>query len=181
MGKYRQDLPPRYRRFVANIVAGQSGKDAAKNAGFAPKSAEVTASRLLTNAKVKAAIEHEMEKVERAAIATKTKVLLELSRLSLTDVGQAFNADGSFKKLQDMPVDVRRCIAGIEVEELFEGKGEERQQVGFIKKIKFWDKNIALTNMGRHYKLFTDVVEQRGDLASRIAEARKRVNSAKPG
>jgi hypothetical protein len=83
-------------------------------------------------------------------------VLRELLRFALLDVGQAFGADGRLLPLQDMPEDVRRAIAGVEVEELFEGRGEDRKQVGWVRKVKFWDKPRGLELLGKHLGMFAD-------------------------
>ena len=54
-------LSPRYKKFANNIVEGMTGKAAAIDAGFAPKSAEAAASRLLRNVKVQEAIGRSLE------------------------------------------------------------------------------------------------------------------------
>lgn len=89
-------------------------------------------------------------------------VLGELHRLAAADISQVFNEDGSPKPLHEIPEDVRRCISAVEVEEMFEGKGEARVQVGLLHKFKLWDKGAALERLGKHLKLFSERVEHTG-------------------
>jgi phage terminase small subunit len=106
------------------------------------------------------------------------RVLQELWRLGTVDIRQAFNADGSMKRIHDIPEDVARAVAGIETDELFDGAGKEREQVGFTRKIKLTDKTRALELLGRHFKMFTDKIEVSGmeALGETLAAARKRLN-----
>ena len=59
-----------------------------------------------------------------------------------------------------MSEDVQRAISAIEVEEIFEGRGEERRKVGEVRKVKFWDKTRALELLGRHVGLIRDRSEE---------------------
>ena len=66
-----QDLNARQLKFANRILDGNcTGKQAAIDAGYAPASAEVTSSKLLSNAKVAAYIaKHRENAEERAAIS----------------------------------------------------------------------------------------------------------------
>jgi phage terminase small subunit len=48
------------------------------------------------------------------------------------------------------------CVAGLEVVELYEGKGEDRKWTGRIKKIKFTDRNPAQHDLMDHLGLLSD-------------------------
>jgi phage terminase small subunit len=167
----------RVQKFINGCIQGKTGTKAAVDAGFSKRTAHVQASRLLRNAKVRAAVDEGLEKARQKATITAAEVILELKRIALTDISMAFNEDGSLKPLHKMPEDVRRAIAGVDVDELFEGQGRDRERVGETKKIRFWDKNRALELLGKHLKLYTDRVEVVDGLASRLAEARKRAKA----
>jgi phage terminase small subunit len=99
-------------------------------------------------------------------------VLQELLYLATSDMEKVFNDDGSLKTMKDIPKGTRRAISSVEIEELYDGHGEDRRQIGFTKKIKFWDKNKSLENLGKHLKLFTEVLEIDGDLKlSKLSDA----------
>jgi len=115
------------------------------------------------------------ERADRTEVNADT-VLKGLLEIATTDIAEAFNEDGTLKPIHEIPIEVRKAISSIEVNELFEGFGKERTQIGLTKKIKFWDKVRSLENLGRHLKLFTDKLEVTDmSLADEIRKARLRV------
>ena len=95
----------------------------------------------------------------------KASILRELQRITLVDIRQAFNEDGSLKNLEDMPPELGAQIKEIKVDELFEGRGQERQHVGYTKHIKFWDKLKAIELIGKELKMFVNQHEVSGNLS----------------
>lgn len=160
----RVPLGVKQARFVEEYLKDLNGTQAAIRAGYSPRTAESQGSRLLNNAKVRRVVDEALERRASRVEVKSDDVLRELLRLSMTDIGQAFDEEGKLKKLHEMPEDVRRAIAGVEVEELFEGRGDSREHVGQVRKIKFWDKVKGLELLGKHLKLFTDRVEHSGTL-----------------
>ena len=55
--------------------------------------------------------------------------------------------------------------------------GGEEAEVEHVAKIKTWDKQTALVNIGRHLGMFTDKIEHSGaiDLAERLRKAQERL------
>lgn len=90
----------------------------------------------------------------------KDRVLGEITTLMDADLADAFDEHGCLKPIHDMPEGIRRAIASIEVEELWEGRGDERRQVGVLKKIKLWDKVKGVELMARKNKMLVDRQEQ---------------------
>jgi phage terminase small subunit len=95
------------------------------------------------------------EKVEVDA----QEVLIEMLRILRADALQAFNDDGTIKLWQEIPIDCRRAITGIKVQETFEGSGDDREWTGRIKEIKFWSKDHAIEMLARHLALFKDSLD----------------------
>ena len=83
-------------------------------------------------------------------------ILEELKRIGLVDIRRAYNAEGGLLSIQDIPTEVAACIVAIESEELYEGAGKEREQVGWTKRVKFSDKLRALELLGKNLQLFVD-------------------------
>lgn len=87
-------------------------------------------------------------------------VLGELTRIINVDIRQAFNSEGGLKNIQDIPVEVAKAMAGVEVSEIwdYEGTGKDRKkvQVGELKKVKFWNKLPALEMLGKNLKMFIE-------------------------
>src|SRR4051812_7637233 len=74
-------LPPRVAVFVQEYVKDGNGGGAARRAGYAPANADVQASKLLTNPKVKAAVAKYMAKASEAAEVDAAWVRRELKRV----------------------------------------------------------------------------------------------------
>lgn len=153
-------LNPNQARFVEEYLVDLNATQAAIRAGYSERSAHVTGTRLLANAKVREAVdEAKRARAERVEVKQDT-VLRELLRIATVDIGQAYDEEGRLRPLKDIPEDVRRAIAGIEVDEI----GGEEGGIGFTRKVKFWDKPKALELIGKHLKLFTDRFEVEGKL-----------------
>jgi len=74
-------LTPKERRFVLEYVAESNGAAAARAAGYAPGSAKVTASRLLTKANVQALVTIEREALEERTRLNKANAIRKLESL----------------------------------------------------------------------------------------------------
>lgn len=156
------NLPPQVLKFCVEYIVDRKGGPAWVRAGGSAKSADSQASRLLRNAKVKAEINRLIKEQEERTKLNGDRVLKELWLLGTVDISEAYDDDGAIKKLKDMPETVRRAIAGVEVEELFEGSGENRIQVGFTSKVKLFDKPRCLEMLAKHFVLLTDKHEISG-------------------
>lgn len=155
-------ISPRQQRFIEEYLVDLNGTQAAIRAGYAPAAAEVQASRLLRNVKIQVEVDRlKLARSQRVEVTSDT-VLGELLKLATCDIGAAFNADGSLKPIHEIPEATRRAISAVEVDELFEGHGKEREQVGYTRKIKFWAKPECLIALGKHLKLFTERIEHTG-------------------
>lgn len=89
-------------------------------------------------------------------------ILRELTASLSADISDAFDANGQMKPLDQIPPLLRRCIAGIEMHELF-GKGADGLgQIGIVKKIKFWDKPRQIELLAKHLKMLTEKHEVTG-------------------
>lgn len=76
------------------------------------------------------------------------RLLGELKRIALVDVGQAYEADGRLKPIHEIPEEVRRCIAAVET---LEGKDGV-----VLKKVRFVDKLKANELIGKHLRMFVE-------------------------
>lgn len=174
--KKREELTPRQRAYVSELVRnGGNKREAAIAVGYSAASADKQAQRLSNNALVAAEIARIGQKAATDAQISVAEVLLELKRIGLADIGEAFDAGGKLKPIHEIPVDVRRAISGVEAEELFEwtGSGDDRsrEHVGTLRKVKFWNKNEALRDLGKTLKMFTEVVEHKVSLEDLVLEA----------
>jgi phage terminase small subunit len=146
-------------RFCLEYLKDLNGKQAAIRAGYSEASAESQASRLLSNAKVASRVAELKAKQFGQIELSAARVLQELARLAMVDLSEAYDENGRLKSMKEIPEEVRRAIAGVEVFEEFEGRGEDRVKVGDTVKVKLFDKTRALELLAKHFKLLTDKVD----------------------
>ena len=157
-------LNKRHQLFVAAYLKDKNGRQAAVAAGYAPKNAAITASKLLTNPNIQKEVEAALTRVTDKAEVTAARVLQEISRLAFVDMNQMYDEKGQLLPLHKMPEDVRRALAGVESEEVRIG-GKVRARV---KKVRMTSKERALEMLAKHFKLLTEVVESKNQTAVTI-------------
>lgn len=138
----------------AYLSNGHNGKQAAITAGYAANSASVTAAKLLAQANVRAIVEARAKKTAEASELKTVEVLQELRKMVHADLRKLFREDGSVKEVSEWPDDVAAAVSSLEINELYDGSGQERKQIGFTKKLKLWDKNAAVEKAMKHLGLF---------------------------
>ncbi len=145
-------LTPKQARFVEEYLIDLNGTQAAIRAGYSPKTAAATASRLLRNVKMRAYIAELMAPAVKAAELSAERVLKEMTRLAFYDMTALLDVDDGKITLRDptsLPEDLRRAIVGIKPVEV----GDEHQY-----ECKFADKQRALDSLARHLQMFKDTV-----------------------
>lgn len=128
------------------------------------EAAAVNGSKLLRNAKVAAYVQERMDERARRTEITQDKVLQELAKLGFFDIRKLFDDDGKPLEISRIDDDTAACIAGMDVLDAYEGAGEDKAFVGYIKKYKLSDKLKALELIGRHLGMFRDKVELSGEV-----------------
>jgi len=172
-------LTDKQKIFVLEYLVDLNATQAAIRAGYSQKTAKEIASELMTKEHVKEAIQIHMDKrAEQVALNANT-VLLELLKLAKSDLRKLFDESGSLLPVDQWPDDAAVAVAAVDVDEIFDGYGDERKHIGYTKKVKFWDKTKSLELLGKHLKLFTDRIEVEGDLsiADTMRKARERAKA----
>jgi len=152
--------------FVRLLVADPdlTTTEAYKRAGYLAKghAAESAASRLWNRVEIQQAITQSYaDKAVRLEI-TRERWLREVWRLGSADPAEAYDTSGDLLAVRDMPEDIRRAVAFIQSFEEFEGRGEKRTKTGDTRLIRFWDKNTALTTIGKSLGFVVEKVEHTG-------------------
>ena len=162
-------------KFCREYILTLNFAEAARRAGYSDKVANNSAKKFLENPIIKARLEELQAPTMARYEITAEKIIHELYRIATCDISQAFNEDGSMKLIHEMPEDVRRAIQAVEIDQLFEGFGKYRVQIGHTKRIKFWDKTKALELLAKHFKLLTDKIEHTGSvtLEQLVASSKK--------
>lgn len=160
------------RAFVQEYLIDLNATQAAIRAGYSQDSARQEGSRLLSHAAIQAALELAKEQRAKRVEITADRVLRELLALATSDLRKCFDPSGALLPPDSWPDDVAPAMASVEVEELFEGQGKDRTQIGFTKKVKLWDKNTALDKLGRHLGLWDkERAEVNINLLSHVTDA----------
>lgn len=145
-------MTPKQKRFVEEYLIDLNATQAAIRAGYAPRSAAVTGARLLTNAKIAAAIaEAQAKRSERTKIDADW-VLNRLSQEVEADISDLYDETGKVKPIREWPAIWRKgLVAGIESfpEEI--GKDDEGKPIyGTAYKIKLSDRARRVEMLGKH-------------------------------
>lgn len=151
------ELTAKQRLFCLEYLVDLNATQAAMRAGYSAETAGSIGHENLTKPEVRAFLDAALAKREKALEISSAKVLAELARVALADVGEAFDDEGNLLPIKQMPLDVRRAIAGMDVEELWEGRGEARERIGNLRKVKFWNKVQSLEALGKHLQLFGEM------------------------
>ncbi len=151
-------LTDKQRIFALEYLVDLNATQAAIRAGYSEETARSIGSENLTKPDVREFIDAALAKREARLELKSDTVIRELLRVALVDIGGAYGQSGKLLHLHEMPEDVRRAIAGIDIEEMYDGTGEARTHVGDVVKVKFWDKMKGLELLGKHLQLFTDTL-----------------------
>ena len=91
-------------------------------------------------------------------------VLSEVRRIATSDIRDLFTEGGGIKPVSEWPDHVASCIASMDVVEEFSGSGKNKEQIGWNKKVKLWDKHKSLDMLGKYLRLFVERHEHTGKL-----------------
>ena len=159
-------LTAKQEAFAQEILKGKSQRVAYKTAYPSQKMSNKTidekACLLMKNDKIRTRLEELTNELKQRNMVTVERVLQEYARLAFFDARKLFNDNGSPKGIMDLDDDTAAAIAGLEVMEIYEGRGSERKFVGNLKKYKISDKIGALDSIGKHLGMFIERKEVTG-------------------
>ena len=167
----------REKTFCQEYSIDQNGTRSAKAAGYAPKSAHVTASLLLRKPKIRAAIDAFLKKRADKLEITQEKVLGELAKMGFSNMLDYMRVDEDGAFVLDFSKLTREQAAAIQeyTVDATGGTGDgERKQV-MRTRFKLADKTRNLELLGKNLNLFADRLEVNVvDRGAILAEARAR-------
>ena len=131
-------------------------------AGYSHKAAKTGAHRLMKKPFIAAALAKARDERSARTNIDADKLLVQLDAEAFADIGDLFNDDDTLKPIRQWPKVWRQgLVAGIDVEELFEGRGESREKIGRVRKIKLADRTRIKELLGKHVNVqaFKEKVE----------------------
>lgn len=159
-GVTRHSQADRIAKFIeAMLQNGGNQTAAAESAGYTPgRAAEQAGWRLMKNKQVVTALEArragELERAQAATGVSIERTLRELGRICYFDPRKLFDDKGNLKPVHELDDETAAAIAQVEQFEEFQGRGEDRELVGYTKKVKIFDKNPAIDKAMKHLGLF---------------------------
>ena len=156
-------LSPKQTRFAQEYLIDLNGKRAAIRAGYASRSAEVQASRMLRNAKVQKALEAAMQARSRRTEVSSDQVLEELAKIAFANFRDYWPKEGETLDLHRLDRDRTAAVEELTVVETVRGGVLHRRT-----RLKMHDKLAALTNLARHLGMFSDRRVVEGSIERRV-------------
>jgi len=172
-------LTPQQRLFIAEYLKDLNATQAAIRAGYSEKGARVQGTRLLAIAAIREAVDVALATREEEIKVDATWVLKRLVAMAEADRADLYDENGALLPVHDWPEVWRKgMVTGIEVEELFDGSGDNRVHIGRVKKIRTETPLAVLQTIGKHVRVnaFQETVHHTGldALGDRLERALKR-------
>lgn len=150
--------------FCEEYIIDLNGKQAAIRSGYSPKTADVQASRLLTNAKLRQKISDLQQKRSERTEISADKVLNELYNIAFSQVTDFIRVEEHFFGRGKKKRSIRAAVAQL-THEIGKGKLSaiaEIKQTAHGIGIKLHSKEKALELLGKHLGLFKEIHEHTG-------------------
>jgi len=164
------------RIFVMAYMRDFNAKKAGETAGFAPGSCY----GVLAEVGVQEAIAEQMhDRMLRLRIDADW-LLEEMKQVWMADVADIYYPKtNTLRPVHEWPDIWRKMTTGVQTTELFRGRGENRELVGYSKKVKSLKESKLLELIGKHIniKAFTEKIElaTEKDLEDKLIAGRRRV------
>lgn len=165
------------RALALALAQGMGKEEAMLHAGYSKVQAHKTAKAVLEHPRVVILASHYASQAIQKNEVSVERVIEEVCRVVLADVRTLFDEHGNVKPIHEIPDDIARSIAGIDVFEEFQGKGDDRESIGYTKRLKFWNKLDAVEKLAKikgwyaPEKLEVDATDK---LADALRSARER-------
>ncbi len=166
-------LTKKQRLFVDEYLIDLNATQAAIRAGYSTRRAAEIGYQLLQRPEVAHAIQAAMAERSKRTEVEADYVIRRLREIDEMDVLDILEDDGSFRSIRDWPRAWRQFLSGIEIAELFEGRGDDRRIAGVLRKVKWPDKLRNLELLSRHVgteSAALDLELKRLDVAKKRAE-----------
>jgi phage terminase small subunit len=149
-------MTPKREVFVREYLIDFNGARAARAAGYAVAKADERARELLKMPIIRERVDAARAEIDARLIMRREEVLQRLTSIGRSDLRKLYRDDGTVKPIHELDDETAASIAAVEVEEMFEGRGEDREHVGYLRKVKRYDAVRALELLGKHHSLWND-------------------------
>lgn len=157
-------------RFALEYLVDLNATRAAERAGSKAENLTVAGSEFLANPNVAARVAELQAKRAAATGIDAAWLLNRLADEAKADVNDLYDDEDNLLPVRDWPLIWRQgLVQGLEVEEIYEGKGKDRVNVGRLRKVKLDSRVKRLELIGRHIGVgaFKDVINLAGAIEVR--------------
>jgi len=157
-------LTAKQKTFVNEYLVDLNATQAAIRAGYSEKTAYRTGADNLRKPQIQIYIQEAMKEREKRTEITQDRVLKEYAKIAFFNPKNLFSSNGQPKDIAELDDDTAAVIAGLDVNDVYEGFGDDRTFIGYLKKYKLADKKGALDSLARHLGMFNDKLEISGQV-----------------
>lgn len=147
---------PKHEAFAQFLAKGNKATQAYALAGYTKSPA--AASRLLKDVNIVRRMKELQHAVSEISTIDSVRVVQELARVGLSDLGHFMNRDGSMKPVSEWTTDMTAAISSLEFETL-PAKGRRKERT-VVKKLRLWPKGEALNLIAKHLGMLVERSEQ---------------------
>lgn len=143
------------------ITYGEAYRRVYNSVSMKKSTIDEKASLMMKKDKIRARVNTLKEKVAENCVVDASYVLNRLYEIDQMDVLDIHNDDGTIKPIREWPKIWRQYLSAIEVSEVMQGSGDDRQIAAILKKVKWPDKVKNLELLGKHLLVgaFVDKVD----------------------
>lgn len=143
-------LADKQKRFCEEYVIDLNATQAAIRAGYSPRTARSQGQRLLTNVDIQNYISKLQKDIQERNKITVDECVSILAKIARHDIADFYEEDGSLKSIHNISPHARLAISELSVFEEFQGKGDDKELIGFTKKIKTLDRKGVIVELMKH-------------------------------
>lgn len=164
------ELNERQKMFAKEYIIDLNATQAAVRAGYSEKTARSQGQRLLTNVDIQERIQKEMSKRSKRTEITADNVLNELAHIAFDDIKEylSFRTGKAVTGYDDDGEPIVDFTQIIEMKDSDDIDTRNIQEISMSPKdgfkFKLHDKQKALVDLGKHLRLFTERIEQTGNM-----------------
>jgi phage terminase small subunit len=125
----------------------------------------------LRQPKVAAYIDKRVGPYMRARGIERGRILEEMRRVALFDFRKLYRPDGTLKEPQELDDDTAAAILFLEIEEEYSGRGDERENIGRIRKYKAINKEKILALLAEHLGIKGGMSSSEEDRLDEVVDA----------
>lgn len=142
----KKKLSEKQKQFCEEYLIDLNATQSALRAGYSPKTAYAIGVENLKKPQIQEYITELREVVKERNNITIDELVGILSNIARFDPLDVLNEDGTVKDIKDMPINARKCIAGLDIDQYTTTEGT----IGTVKRIKLVGKEGAIDKLMKH-------------------------------